>query len=351
MRAKKFAGLLGRVLVTLPVAGCIASCSLVREELPECPMPVVELRFVYEYNMEFANAFHNQVDCLAAYFFDADGHLVATEKVNDPELLADENYRMYPQLPEGEYHVVAYGGMDCENASFSSSNMTDGSRLTDLQVHMNPGCLIDDSRRRLHNHFYGSADFKVDLEEDSRATVKMMRNTNSIQIALQHTTGEPIDCNDFIFEITDDNNDFDHENNLLATGEITYKPYNTANRSTGTVNKDDNDGQLQEWHAALAQFTTSRLVKRTEINNKRTSTTLHVRRAKDGETVFEISLINYMLLFKTNNTAAGIDFMGDQEYLDRENTWNFVFFLKDGVWLETRIIINDWEVRLNSPDF
>lgn len=355
MKAKTLASLLGRVLIALPMAGCFSSCELVREDLPECYEPVVELRFIYDYNMDYANAFHKQVDCLSAYFFDEEGHLMTIETITDGALLSDENYRMRPALPAGTYHVVAYGGMDCERASFSSQNMAEGSVLTDLHVHLNPSCLTDSLRRRLHNHYYGAADFTVDPENDTYATVEMMRNTNSIQVALQHLNGSPIDNNDFIYEITDDNNDFDHANNLLATGEITYKPWNTDNRSTGTVpDSEKQDGIVQEWHAALAQFTTSRLVARTARNNKQTATMLHVRRAEDGETVFRIPLINYMLLFKHDNSGAGLDGMSDQEYLDRENTWNFVFFLdekKDDLWVSTRLIINDWEVNLNDMDF
>lgn len=352
MRAKRRTGLLGRVLYTLPAAGLFMSCSLVREGLPLCVEPALELRFVYEYNMEYANAFHRQVDCLSAYFFDTEGHLVLTERETDVSLLSDEGYRMYPSLSAGRYHVVVYGGMDCEMSSFSGSTMSEGSRLRDLQVHMNPSCLTDAERRLLHNHYYGSADIEVLPDADSRATVELMRNTNTIQVALQHMNGRAIDCSDFEFEITDDNNDFDHENNLLATGEIIYKPYNTLNSTTGTSDEASSEGGYEEWHAALARFTTSRLVKRTELNNKRTSTRLHVRRVKDGETVFSIPLVNYMLMFKNNNTGAGIDYMGDQEYLDRENRWNFVFFLDENdMWLSTRIIINDWEVRLNTPDF
>ena len=354
VKAKKLAGLLGRALFALPTAGLL-SCSLVREDIAECPNPEIEIRFMYDYNMEYANAFHNQVDCLSVYFFDADGHLVDIERVTNRDSLADENYRMKPLLPDGNYHVVAYGGMECENASFAPHNLATGAHLTDLNVHLNPNCLTDTTRFRLHNHYYGSGDFTVDNKADSRATVYMMRNTNSVQIALQHLNGSPIDVNDFIFEITDDNNDFDYANNLLATGEIKYNPWNTENRSTGTVDSDTTldsnaaESSTQEWHTALAQFTTSRMVAR-----KQTSATLHVRRAEDGDTVFRIPIINYMLLFKHNNSGAGLEQMSDQEYLDRENSWNFVFFLdetKDNMWINTRLIINDWEVRLNNTDF
>ena len=353
MKAKILAGLLGRVLVTLPIAGCFSSCELVREDLAECPSPVVELRFIYDYNMEYANAFHNQVDCLSVYFFDSDGKLVKIEKVTDPALLSDEDFRMHPELPAGSYHAVAYGGMDCEQASFSSTTMSENARLTDLHVQLNPACLTDSTRYRLHNHYYGSVDFTTDPEQDTYATLPMMRNTNTVHVALQHISGSPIDCKDFIFEITDDNNDFDHENNLLATGEITYKPFLTDNRSTGTQEGIDTTG-LQQTHVALAQFTTSRLMTRSAATGKQTPTLLHVRRASDGATVFRIPLINYMLLFKSDNSAAGLSGMGDQEYLDRENQWNFVFFLDDSrgdLWVSSRIIINDWEVRLNSTDF
>lgn len=355
--AKYLIGLLGRTLVVLPVVGILFSCELVRDDLAECPepvQPVQELRFVYDYNMEYANAFHNQVHCLSAYFFNDNGHLIAVKTVTDRDTLSDETYRMNPGLPAGKYRVVAYGGMDCDEASFYHvRKMNIGTHYSDIHVRLDSYVNEDDAPddyRRLHNHYYGAADFTVSDTEDTRATISMMRNTNSIQVALQNEQGEYIDHNDFVFEITDDNNDFDHENNLLTTGEITYKPWNTANRSTGKGSRAD-DVEEKEWYAALAQFTTSRLVKPTAANNKRTTTTLHVRRTKDGETVFRIPLINYMLMFKHDNSGAGLDYMSDQEYLDRENTWNFVFFLKDGMWVSSHIIINDWEVRMNNTDF
>ncbi len=92
--------------------------SCVMEDLKECPSPVSTLRFVYDYNMERANAFHNQVHCLTLYVYDKDGKYVETHTETLPETLSDENYRMNLSLPAGDYHVVAYGGMACENSSF-----------------------------------------------------------------------------------------------------------------------------------------------------------------------------------------------------------------------------------------
>lgn len=341
------------MLLTLPAVGLL-SCNLVKEDLDECPpelQPKLELRFVYDYNMEFANAFHKQVDCLSAYFFNEDGNLVAVEKVTDSNLLADEAYRMYPEIEPGKYTVVAYGGMECDQSSFSHINTpVDGLKLTDLHVALDGDCLTEPDRLRLHNHYYGKAEFTYDALKDTYATVELMRNTNSIQIALQHVNGSEIDHNDFVFEIIDDNDHFNHENNLLPTGEITYKPWNTENRSTGTVgSRADGSVEEREWYAAIAQFTTSRLV-----HNKGVSTTLKVSKADTGETIFKVPLVNYMLMFKDGDTTSGAAGMGNQEYLDRENSWRFVFFLddsNDNLWVSTRIIVNDWEVRLNNTDF
>lgn len=43
------------------------------------------------------------------------------------------------QLPEGKYHAVAYGGMECERSSFRHPSAPGAdTRLADLQVEMHP---------------------------------------------------------------------------------------------------------------------------------------------------------------------------------------------------------------------
>lgn len=44
--------------------------------------------------------------------------------------------------------------------------------------------------------------------------------------------------------------------------------------------------------------------------------------------------------------------MDDQEYLDRQDSYNLVFFLDEKAnWLATTIYINSWRVVLNNSDF
>lgn len=345
--AKHITSIMGAAFTAASMGLISTSCNALYDDLPECQPSAVDLRFVYEYNMERANAFHNQVDCLTLYVYDEQGNFVTRSAETSAEQLADENYRMTLHLPEGKYHAVAYGGMECENTSFRHPMLpTADTRLADLKVEMHPDCLTDDSRRRLHNQFHGAVDFEVTTHTTTAAKVEMMRNTNTVQVALQHLNGSPIDHADFDFAIYDDNTLFDADNTLIPAGEVTYLPYLAENRSTGTVGRAD-DETVQDWHAAIAEFTTSRIV-----GGKSTSTTLHVTRHSDGSTVLKLPLVNYMLLFKENHDATSP--MGNQEYLDRENRWNFVFFLderKDNAWISSRIVVNDWEVRINNPHF
>jgi hypothetical protein len=72
-----------------------------------------------------------------------------------------------------------------------------------------------------------------------------------------------------------------------------------------------------------------------------------IRNAETGDDVINIPLNNYLLLLKSNLYSE----MGAQEFLDRESEWSLIFFLDDGLrWINTRIVINDWVVRVNHAE-
>lgn len=90
--------------------------------------------------------------------------------------------------------------------------------------------------------------------------------------------------------------------------------------------------------AAIAELTVPRLVKGQE-------TRLTVTNRETGETVFSIPLIDYALLVKGFYNRD----MDDQEYLDRQDEYDMVFFLDEGDrWLDTYIYINSWKVVLQN---
>lgn len=346
LKTKNIRGVYAVALAALTLCG-----GCVNESLDPCAEKKTTLRFIYDYNMERANAFHQQVHCLSVLIYDGEGRFVTRQTETSEAVLADENYRMTVDLPAGRYHAVAYGGMECEKGSFGfTATPEKGSALSDLGVKINPEALTDDSRRRLHNHFHGAADFTVKADESSETRVEMMRNTNSIHIALQNAYGSPISHEDFEFSITDDNTLFSHDNTLVPAGEVTYLPYLSETVTAEDDTKEDldtkADGEDNPVSIAVAHFTTSRIVQA-----KAVKPFLSVKRKSDGREVLSIPLANYMLLFKENHDHTAP--MGNQEYLDRENTWNFVFFLDDhngGTWLKSQIIVNDWLVRINGTE-
>lgn len=294
------------------------------------------MRFVYDYNMEFANAFPRQVDCLTLYIYDDKDNYVDTKIVTGAEL-QDEDYRMTLDLEKGNYHFVAYGGLACDKSSFSLLQApAAGSKRTDLRAAMDADCLTVPERRNLHDMFWGQLTLAT-ADLYSEGTVKMMKNTNSIRIVLQHVDGTPVKADDFDFEIIDDNTLFNYDNDLLPNGDVTYIPWAKGQAQTGVSIVGPDQVVPQPVEVAYAELSTSRLM-------TKNSPRLLVKRHEDGETVIDFPLNNYLLLMRSDRYSK----MGDQEYLDRESRWTLYFFLQAGIWLQTRIVVNDWVVRIND---
>ncbi len=314
-------------LATLP------SCEKIYEDLDPCPQGL-RIRFVYDYNMEFANAFMSQVDCLSVYFFDEEGRWIASRKDATPSQLSDENWRMTIDLAPGKYTILAYGGMNCPESSFSFTGDPETSLLTNVGVHLNPGCLTSPVGTQLHPLFYGRIDTEVDKDalDYCDVTVDMMKDTNNLRVLLQQTTGEPIDNSDFEYIITDNNTLFNWENNLLPAPSVTYWPWTRGNAVPG----DLPDGSPAS--VAWAELSFPRLV--TGFSPR-----LVITHLETGRKTIDIPLNNYLLLLKSMQYQS----MTSQEFLDRESRWSMLFFLDANLrWISTTIVINDWVVRIND---
>ena len=324
----QFAGMvLSAVLATV----ALSSCERIFEDLDPCPHGV-SLRFVYDYNMEFPR----QVDCLTLYIYDDKDNYVDTRIVTGTEL-QDEDYRMTLDLEKGNYHFVAYGGLACDKSSFSLLQApAAGGKWTDLRTAMDADCLTVPERRNLHDMFWGQLTLAT-ADLYSEGTVKMMKNTNSIRIVLQHVDGTPVKADDFDFEIIDDNTFFSYDNDLLPDGDVTYIPWAKGQAQTGVSIVGPDQVVPQPVEVAYAELCTSRLM-------TKNSPRLLVKRHEDGGTVIDFPLNNYLLLMRSDRYSK----MGDQEYLDRESRWTLYFFLQAGIWLQTRIVVNDWVVRIND---
>lgn len=352
MRSRKrnnwISGLMGTALSVVSIGLAFSSCDLVYEDLAPCPHGV-SLRFVYDYNMEYANAFPSQVDCLTLYIYDEEDNYVDTRVVTGAEL-QDENYRMVLDLAEGKYHFVAYGGMACGESSFSPvETPAEGSMRTGLKTMLDEDCLNVPQRRRLHDMFWGELALETaDLYRDG--TVEMMKNTNSIRIVLQQVNGRMVNADNFDFEIIDSNILFGYDNDLIydaalfPEGEtVTYLPWAKGQAQTGVAVVGPGQVEPLPVEVAYAELSTSRLM-------MKNSPRLLVRNHETGNTVIDFPLNRYLLLLCSDYYKKEPYNMGDQEYLDRESRWTLFFFLNDsdGSWMNTHIVVNDWVVRIND---
>lgn len=328
-RRNMISRLIGAVLAAL-MAASFSSCERIYEDLEACPHGV-SLRFVYDYNMEFANAFPSKVDCLTLLVYDSEGNYVTTI-TEKSDALADESYRMRLDLAAGTYRFVAYGGIACERSSFSMiPEPVAGSRHSDLRVVMDADCLTVQERKNLHGMYWGELTLSTaDLYREG--VVKMMKNTNNLRIMLQQVDGIKVDNNDYDFFIEDDNTLFGPDNDLIAAGTVIYTPWTKGQAVVGRLP----DGSDVE--AAYAELSVSRLM-------TKNSPRLIVRRHADGSEVINIPLNNYLLAFKSDLYPN----MGKQEFLDRKSEWPMVFFLgHDMEWMSAYIKIEDWVVRIND---
>lgn len=312
------------------------SCDGLYEDLQPCPQGV-RLRFVYDYNMEFANAFPSQVDCLTLLIYDKDGNYVKTETATKTQT-SDEDWRMTVDLPAGEYTLLAYGGMDCADASFLFNSNPSQILMQSLEVYLPRDLITEPVGTDLHSLFYGRQSVVVPVIGNDtdyvEETVYMMKDTNDIRVLLANENGLPIDSEDFVFSITDNNTRFNYLNDVISTQNVIYRPWAKDNAQFGTL--PDGEPSTVAW----AEWSVPRLMEHSDA-------VLTVTSKEDGSKVLSIPLVDILLLVKSEHYKT----MESQEFLDRESRWNLTFFLTNqGIWTEVSIIINDWIVRINNID-
>lgn len=331
------------VIMTLATV-LVTSCdNVIYEDQGDCSA-VYRLMFRYDYNMKHADAFAHEVGSVAVYVFDGDGNLV-WQGTDRGEHLAAEGYAMELPLAPGDYHIVAWCGLD-NGESFTLGNPSRSAR-TDLVCSLNTKtdamgmAYCDDD---LHPLFYGSIDVTLPSLEDGgeyTCTVPLIKDTNVFRIVLQQMSGEDLDCNDFEFAIEDENAWLDADNRLMEGGLVRYEAWSKYGGEAGVTGED---GTVTGVRAVMAEITVSRLVMRDWNVSRRPMLTVN---AKDGSKVLSIPVIDYALLVKGNYNRE----MSNQEYLDRQDEYNMTFFLDSNhKWLSTSVIINSWRVVLSNAD-
>lgn len=304
------------------------------------------VKFKYDYNMLYTDAFATQVHSVTLYAFDADGRL-AFQRSEQGEALARNDYSMALDVDPGQYHLVAWAGL-FEGKGFTVPTLTEGqSTIDDLYCRINReeqflrNRPVDAVDYRLQTLWHGYLPAQTLTRAASRTaylTLPLTRDTHTLRIILQQMSGEAMDAELFEISVTDRNGFMRYDNTLdPADGMLTYLPYYQQGGSAD-IEGSATPGEAGVLNMCVAEMTVGRLMADAD-------TRLTVTRRDNGVTVLSIPLINYLELCRT---VANYH-MPLQEYLDREDHFAMTFFLdEDNAWINTQVIINDWIVRFND---
>ena len=210
------------LMMAVTLGSAVVSCdSILDEDDVDCSVEY-RVKFKYDYNMKYADAFSREVSSVALYAFDDNGKLVY-QKTEAGDVLAADGYSMAVDMEPGDYHLITWAGLSDE-ASFSVPLITQGvSSLEELQCKMDriysraaDGSAVVSSK--LSSLWHG----EVTKQSFTRAatqqvvTVPLVKNTNTIRVILQQMDGVTVDVDKFEFTITDDNGLMNYDNKLIS---------------------------------------------------------------------------------------------------------------------------------------
>lgn len=290
----------------------MTSCDSFNEDLPECRLFV---KFKYDYNMEFADAFHSQVDKVELYVFDKDGKFLF-KQTEEGSTLGTGSYLMEVKLPVGQYQFMAWAGA---HDSYDITSLQAGiSSIADLKLQLKrEETLIID--KELEPLWYGEIN-NVDFTgtTDQTEVINLIKDTNKVRFVFQGSNEDSwgVDVNAYTYEIIESNGYLAHDNSLLGDDNLSFRPYHIEQKNLA---------------AGIVELNTMRFLAN---RNAR----FVVTEKATGKKVFNINLTDFLVMTKIEGHN-----MSAQEYLDRESEYKIVFFFADNdPWLVLQININGW---------
>ena len=329
----------------------LSSCdSWLYEEEGDCSV-YYRLKFRYNRNLKWADAFANEVSSVHLYAFDKSDVLVwQQEEQIDPATA--EDYSMLLDLPAGDYKLLAWCGLQNDGEHEESFSVPEAhvgeTHMEQLQCALNrqhdeSGAF---SKEHLYRLFHGTLDVSLPSNDDGGSyeyTMLLTKNTNHIRVILQHLSGEDVNEAAFIFRIDDENGLMAHDNELMADENINYRPWDIQSVEAG-IGKDDT-GVISNVKGLVADFTVGRLIETHHENMILTITT------REGKTVARIPVIDYALMGKEYYEKEYNYPMDKREFLDRLDECVMTLFLDENhTWVSSVIQILSWRVVLSNVE-
>lgn len=327
----------------------ITSCDGLRiyDDEGDCD-PHYYLRFVFDRNMYYndkfqigADAFAAQVGSVDVFIFNAKTGNLVTHISDASDRLREHGYRLPLDLPPGEYDIIAWCGLANNEDDFVvTENISHYSDLKCKMARYTDEDQIIYSKKCLNPLFHGKISHTFPNEEGEHyATVYLTKDTNYIQLAMQHKAG-PLDPNQFDITIEDINGYLDYDNSLLNDDIIQYRPWVKQGGVVDLGNEMRADVDDNSTGFLVAELATSRLM--ADHNPLLTITDNNT-----GNVVFSLPLVKYFLMMKSQRYAT----LENQEYLDREDEYAVMVILENKDqegWLAAKIVINGWHIVDNG---
>lgn len=323
----------------------LASCdSMVYDDEGDCTVHY-RLKFRYDMNLKWADAFAGEVSSVHLYAFDNSG-VLAWQHEEGISPSSAENYMMTLDLQPGDYRLLAWCGLRNDGTheeSFTVPEAREGeTRMEQLVCSLTRK--YDESgafsKERLYRLFHGSLDVSLPADEDGGSydyTMYLTKNTNHVRVILQHLSGEDVDVSRFAFRVEDENGLMAHDNRLMDDENIIYRPWKTQS-GQASIGKEESRAIINV-NGAIADMTVARM---TESRRKQMLLTIT---NDEGKTVAKIPVIDYALLAKGYYEEEYGHKMTDQEFLDREDDYVMTLFLdENNEWISSQILIHSWRV-------
>lgn len=336
-----------RMAALVMAASALAGCdSLIYDDEGDCA-PYYKVKFVYDKNLKWADAFSNEVNEVTLYVVDGEGRVV-WQKHESGEAVKAPGYMMDVDVEPGTYTLVAWCGEGhTSHFSVTDTDICEELDCTLLRDRDADGAPVIKRDRPLNRLYHGSlvAQEFPDEQGEHVYTVSLTKDTNEIHVVLQHMSGKPVDKDKFTFTITDNNGLMAWDNNLKDDEQITYHAWATRQGQATVTYPDKAPGSsggraLAPQTTAVASLSVPRLV-------MGQNTMLYVHNSETGEEVFHAPIIDYALMVKGNYDRP----MTDQDYLDRQDEYNMTFFLDENYeWNHAYIYVESWVVVLQDVE-
>lgn len=306
------------ILLALCALFCSA-CSWVDDNTDDCPTGCW-LKLSYTYNMLDVDAAATQVKDATLFILDREGNYIAREDVDSVTLHQNECTIQVPTLPAGDYTFLVWAG------------------LADSLYRHTPASLellrdeAGEQSGRLSSLFHGRLDNVHISGEYQFLALSLTKDTNTLSCILQSQSAAPLDADDFRLELTARNGLMDHRNTPMDSVATCYLPFMQES------------ADLEDLQVVHAGMNTLRLMEDDD-------TRLRLIYQPAGETLLDIPLTPYLLLSREVEATP----MPAQEYLDRQDRYNLIFFLDPTddplrPYICLQMKVNGWIIRINNAE-